>query len=167
MTSISAGVLFDMLTPGPVSLPMAVMTAHNAGLKSSGDMDAFSYFDCEENNPGTLRGQSWQRSGPLLATTKVIAEAWNAAVQRSPLSQREKDLLLFSHQDARRVCGIVSKIARVNPERAARELHGGVQQVLVGQRAVPAFRSHGDDVDGGAGGHLEHVRLLQRAGAKD
>ena len=122
MTSIGAETLFDLLTPGDISLPMAILTAYNAGLKDTGGLDAFAYYDCQANNPGTFRGQSWQRSGPLHATIKAVSEAWNAVVQRSVLSQSEKDLLLFSDSEARRVCAIVSKVAQVNPERAAREL---------------------------------------------
>jgi hypothetical protein len=114
--------MFDALSPGDVSLPMALLTAYGAALKESGGIDAFAYYDCAQNNPGTLRGQSWQRSGPMFGAAKSIAEAWNAAVQRSSLPSVDKKLLLFREQEVRRTCALVSKIAQANPARARAEI---------------------------------------------
>ena len=114
--------MFDMLSPGDMSLPMALLTAYSAGLKENGGFDAFAYYDCAQNNPGTLRGQSWQRSGPMFGAAKSIAEAWNAAVQRSSLPSDDKQLLLFCEEEVRRTCALISMIAQANPARARAEI---------------------------------------------
>lgn len=122
MNGISGERLFDTLSPGDMSLPMAVCTVYNAGLKESDGADQFAYYDCAENNPGTMCGQSWQRSGPMYAVTKALAEAWNAAVQRSRLPLDEKQLYLLSETEARRTCAIISNIVRADPVKATNEL---------------------------------------------
>jgi len=122
MNGISGECLFDSLSPGDMSLPMAVCTAYNAGLKESDGADQFAYYDCANNNPGTMCGQSWQRSGPMYAVTKALAEAWNAAVQRSHLPFEEKQLYLLTETEARRTCAIISNIVRADPVKATKEL---------------------------------------------
>jgi hypothetical protein len=127
--SIHVKDVFDMLSPGRLSLSTAVLTARQAGTKIQGGIDNYAYYECSENNPGAVAGENWQRCGGMFAIAKSLAEAWNASVQayyRSPKAGTEAHAniqrMLFTDLDAQRVCAAISLAARVNPTLAEQEL---------------------------------------------
>jgi hypothetical protein len=128
--SIHVKDVFDMLSPGRLSLATAVLTARQTGTKIVGGIDNYAYYECIENNPGAVPGENWQRCGGMFAISKSLAEAWNASVQayyRSPVAgtQEHADIqrMLFTVDDAQRVCAAISLAARAQPELAEKELN--------------------------------------------